>query len=117
MSLLKKLATENFNDPESRVAEVELTKEEKLGLTEMFRSDSWEVMTTKVWPLFLKHIILHALTSTIDQRFWQGMFAGYKRLIDSANEFKHGYDDKVAAKMQTNPEDPTGYDMEQEFLH
>tara|TARA_R100001086_G_scaffold146979_1_gene77787 strand:- start:1015 stop:1371 length:357 start_codon:yes stop_codon:yes gene_type:complete len=118
MSLLKKLATENLTDPSNRLTDVELTKEEKLGLTEMFRSDSWEVLTTKVWPQFLKGIILTALTVQVDQRYFQGMFAGYKRLVDSANKYKNGFSDKVAEKLVPNPEDPTGYDMEnQEFLH
>ena len=99
MSLIDDLAKTSLNDPASRVEQVQLTKEEKLSLSEMFRSPSWDLMTTKVWPLKLKQIVEKALTVQVDQRFYQGMFMGYKNLLDSAIEFKGGFDEKIATQL------------------
>ena len=105
MSLIDDLAKIPLNDPASRVGQEPLTKEEKLSLSEMFRSPSWDLMTTKVWPQALKQIVVKALTVQVDQRYFQGMFMGYKNLIDSAIEFKGGFDEKIATKLQDNLND------------
>mgnify|MGYP003655873314 CR=1 FL=1 len=110
MSLIDDLAKENPNDPINHIERVPLTKEEELGLNEMFRSPSWDLLTTKIWPKALKLIVLKALTAPADQRFYQGMFLGYKHLVDSANEFKNGVDEKIMEQLQENINDPTGYD-------
>ena len=111
MSLIEELANMDLTDPSEYIPTKELTKEEELALSEMFRSDSWEILTTKVWPQVLKLITVRALTSPKDQRFFQGMFLGYKQLVDSAIQFKDvGFDKKVAEQMLENFEDVTGYD-------
>ena len=111
MTLLSELANMDLADPSEYIPTKELTKEEELALSEMFRSDSWNVLTTKVWPQVLKLITVRALTSPKDQRFFQGMFLGYKQLVDSAIQFKEiGFDKKVAEQMLENFEDVTGYD-------
>jgi hypothetical protein len=111
MNLLNELANMDLTDPSEYVPTKDLTKDEELALSEMFRSDSWNILTTKIWPQVLKIIAVRALTSPKDQRFFQGMFLGYKQLVDSANQFKGGFDKKVADEMMSNFEDPTGYDL------
>jgi|TARA_Y100000310_G_C20025241_1_gene509285 hypothetical protein len=111
MSLLEKIAKIDLTDPTEYVPNQRLTKEEELSLSEMFRSDSWDLLTTKLWPQVLKIIALRALTAKEDQRFYQGMFLGYKQLVDSANQFKGGFDKRVIEELMDNFDDPTGYDF------
>lgn len=114
MSLLDKIASLNINDPAEYVPNQRLTKDEKLGLTEMFQSNSWDVLTTRLWPQILKINALKALTAKEDQRFYQGMFLGYKQLVDSARQFQSGgIPEKVMEKLaENNLDDPTGYDSD-----
>ena len=105
MSLIDDLAKAPLNDPASRIERIQLTKEEELSLSEMFRSQSWDLLTTKIWPQALKIIVIKALTAQVDQRFYQGMFLGYKNLVDSAVEFKSGFDEKIMTQLQDNIND------------
>ena len=111
MSLIDDLSKLNLNDPSEGIVEKDLTKEEELGLSEMFQSSSWSVFTTKVLPKILKVIALRALVTQTDHRFHQGMFFGFKQFVDGANDYKNvGFDKKVAEQMQENFEDATGYE-------
>ena len=111
MSLIDDLNKVKMNDATEYLIKKELTKEEEMGLTEMFHSSSWDVFTTKILPRVLKVIALSALTTEKDHRFHQGMFFAYKEFLDSANKYaKVGFDEQIGNQMMENVEDSTGYD-------
>ena len=112
MSLIDDLSQVKMNDTAEYLIKKELTKEEELGLAEMFLSSSWDVFATKILPKVLKVIALRALTVEGDHRFHQGMFFAFKEFADSANKYKKvGFDKKVVDEMLNNFEDvTTGYD-------
>jgi hypothetical protein len=111
MSLLDRLAEVNLTSVREFHVSAELTDDEKLGLREMFESSGWKIITTKLWPYVLQELVLRALVVPTDQRFYQGMFTGYKRLVDLAKQYEGGFDQKTAEELFENFEDPTGYNL------
>jgi len=58
-----------------------------MALREMFASDGWKVMTNTLWGYIMKQIILKALIIDKDQRYYQGVFQGFKQATDLAHQF------------------------------
>ena len=112
MSLLDRLAEVELTSVRDFHVSKELTDDEKLGLREMFESAGWDTITKKLWPYVLQELVLRALVVPTDQRFYQGMFIGYKRLVDLAKQYEGNKDFQHSTKeMFENFDDPTGYDL------